>query len=235
MTWPVPGREDRVRAGSWYTLPTIVLANDVGDLMTEVIKSVSLPPIVDAQDESTDPERTRLIALYFMTIFGFRAIRAAIAVMSVGYTEQAVSHNRLLDELHNRAQKISEDKSGDLARQWLDGRWNPKGAKLAGRDLWDMMSAPAHAGVRGILDWIAVSQEDGTTGMVVGPEQRPEVANAMLAYMMGEGRDLAVMLAKANGKTLSLTALDARLAEAHDRFLPEKHGDGGGKNEKTKQ
>jgi hypothetical protein len=92
------------------------------------------------------------------------------------------SFNRLLDELHGRAQKALEDTSGHIAREWLDGRWNPKGAKLAGRDMWDMMSAPAHAGVRGVLDWIAVSREDGGTGIVVGPEQRPEVANASLSF-----------------------------------------------------
>jgi hypothetical protein len=156
-----------------------------------------------------------------MTIFGFRAIRAAIAVLRVGYSEQAVGHNRLLDELHGRAQKITEDASGDLARQWLDGHWNPKGAKLAGRDLWDMMSAPAHAGVRGVLDWIAVSNDDGTTSMVVGPEARPEVGNAMLTYMAGEGRDLALMLAKAAGKRLNLVELDARINSAHDLYVPD--------------
>jgi hypothetical protein len=96
--------------------------------------------------------------------------------------------------------------------------------------MWDMMSARAHAGVRGVLDWIAVSKEDGTTGIVVGPEQRPEVANAMLAYMAGEGRDLANMLAQANSKTLNLGALDARLARAHALYIPDTDaaGDGNG-------
>jgi hypothetical protein len=225
MTWPIPGREERLRVESLEKLPALTLADDVGHLMAEVIQSVSLPPLEGSEDDSTDPERARLLALYFMTIFGFRAIRAAIAILRVGYSEQAVGHNRLLDELHGRAQKIHEDASGDLARQWLDGRWNPKGAKLAGRDMWDMMSAPAHAGVRGVLDWIAVSNDDGTTSMVVGPEARPEVGNAMLAYMAGEGRDLALMLAKSAGKRLNLVELDARIKSAHDLYVPDSQAE----------
>jgi hypothetical protein len=205
-------------------LPVLALADDVGQLMTGVIASVSVPPIEGAEEEQeTDPERARLLALYFMTIFGLRAMRAAIAVLSVGYTEQAIGLNRLVDELRGRAQKVYEDNSGDLARQWLAGRWNPKGAKLAGRDLWDTMSAPAHAGVKGVLDWIAISREDGTTDLVVGPEQRPHVANGALAYMSGSGRDLAMMLANVSGFPVDLAALDARINEAHDRYVP---GDG---------
>src|SRR4051794_26494013 len=93
MTWPIPSIEDRFRAGAWRTLPVLALADDVGQLMTGVIASVSLPPIEDAEEEESAPERARLLALYFMTIFGFRAMRAAIAVLGAGYTEQAVGLN----------------------------------------------------------------------------------------------------------------------------------------------
>jgi hypothetical protein len=54
MTWPISSLEERLRAGSWHTLPVIGLADDVGHLMAEVIQSVSLDPIEDGADEDAE-------------------------------------------------------------------------------------------------------------------------------------------------------------------------------------
>src|SRR5205823_6554719 len=100
---------------------------------------------------------------------------AAMAVLSSGYEDQAIGYQRLVDELQNRARKVWEDKSGNYAREWLDGKTLGKGAKLAGQDFWEFLSAPVHGNVRAVLDWLAVSEDDGATHVVVGPERRPQV------------------------------------------------------------
>ena len=160
-----------------------------------------------------------------MAIIALRALRAAIHVLSVGYEDQSVGFQRLIDELHNRAQKVRADSSGDYARQWLDGRSLGKGAKLAGQDFWEFLSGPVHGNVRAVLDWLAVSQDDGSARVVIGPERRPEVANAALTYMASEGRDIASMLAVEAGIKVDTRELDRRIQAAHDQYIPDEPRD----------
>jgi hypothetical protein len=159
-----------------------------------------------------------------MWFIAVRAMRAAMRVLMIGYEEQSVSYQRLIDELHNRAQQIRADESGDHARRWLDGRPIGTGARLAGQGFWEFLSGPVHANVRAVLDWLAVSQDDGSTRVVVGPERRPEVANAALTYIASEGRDIANLLALEAGLSLNLTEIDRQIHQAHDAYIPEEPG-----------
>lgn len=156
-----------------------------------------------------------------MGILAFRALRASIQIISVGYEDQAVGFQRLIDELHNRAQKVRGDSSGEYARQWLKGRSLDKGAKLAGQDFWEFMSGPVHANARAVFDWLAISQEDGSTNIVIGPERRREMACAALTYMAGECRDIASQLALEAGLRLDLAQIDRRISEAQATYMPE--------------
>ena len=217
MAWPVPANEDRLRASMWRDVPVLTLIDDAGALATSILARIRIPP----REDDADADEARVHALWFMTIVAFRATRAAVGVISLGYEDQAIGYARLVDELHGRAEKISEDASGDLARQWLSGRWNPKGAKLAGQDFWEMLSGPVHANVRAVLDWIAISQDDGSANVVVGPERRPEMANATLVYLSGELRDLAAMLAKAARIPVDLSKIDGAIKEAQDLHIPD--------------
>lgn len=149
-----------------------------------------------------------------MAVIAFRAARAAIWVSRVGYEDQAVAYVRLIDELHNRAQRVRADASGNYAPKWLAGRLG-KGAKLAGQEFWEMLSGPVHATARAVLDWLAISQDDGSTKVVLGPERRPEVANGTLVYIAGELRDIAAMLSAAAGMPLDgLAPLTAAVQSA---------------------
>jgi hypothetical protein len=65
-----------------------------------------------------------------------------------------------------------------------------------------LLSGPVHANVRAVLDWLAISQDDASTKVVLGPERRPDVANATLVYIAGELRDIAAMLSGAAGLPL---------------------------------
>ena len=219
--WPIPKREDGLRQTADVDLPTLALADEVSRLLGEVIQSIS----IDAAREDRNPKDFRLHALWFMAIIALRALRAAMQALRSGYEDQSVGYQRLIDELHNRAQKVRDDDSGDYARQWLDGRGLGKGAKLAGQDFWEFLSGPVHANARAALDWIAISQPDGSAKIVIGPERRPEVSNAALTYMASEGRDIANLLAMEAGRGLNLTALDARIREAVATWIPDSEED----------
>lgn len=160
-----------------------------------------------------------------MAILALRALRAAVQVLRSGYEDQSLGYQRLIDELHNRVQKVRKDTSGDYARQWLEGRGRVKGAKLAGQEFWEAMSGPVHAEVRAVLDWIAVTQPDGSAKVVIGPERRSKVANAALSYMASQGRDIASILAIETDQVLELTALDASIREALASYIRDQEED----------
>lgn len=200
---------------AYADLEALALADHATAALAGVLASVPVPP------SDSGAAASQHNALWMMCIAGLRAARAAMAVIGRGYEDQAIGHARLIDELHNRAQKVREDSSGEYARQWLQGKPPGSGAKLAGQDFWELISGPVHADPRGILDWLAVSQDDGTTSVVVGPERRPDVTNATLTYIASEIRDLACMLLKQVGRPLDgFTDLTKDLEEAFDKHLP---------------
>jgi hypothetical protein len=216
-------RERKFREEADGALPTLALAGKVTQLMLEVAQAVT----IDASVGDPPPEQLRRHALWFMNIIGLRAIRAAMTVLRTGYEDQSLGYQRLVDELHNRAQKVSADQSGSYADEWLKGRSLGKGAKMAGQEFWEFLSGPVHASTKAVFDWLAVPQDDGTAKVVIGPERRPVVANAALSYMASEGRDLAVLLAAEAGLPLDLRKLDAELKTAHDEYIPGDEASGG--------
>jgi hypothetical protein len=103
----------------------------------------------------------------------------------------------------------------------LAGRNLGKGAKLAGREFWDYLSGPVHANVRAVLDWLTITQPDGSNEVKLGPERRPVVANATLTLMASETRDIANLLALHFGVRLDLRALDSKIHAAKGKYIPE--------------
>jgi hypothetical protein len=219
--WPIPEKEEALRLAAEVDLPTLALADNVSRLLAEVVQGIS----IDATEEDPCPKALRIHALWFMAIIALRALRAAMQAFRTGYEDQAVGYQRLIDELHNRAQRLAKDESGGYARHWLEGRGLGKGAKLAGQEFWEFMSGPVHANARAVLDWVAISQTDGSTQIVAGPERRPEVANPALVFMATEGRDIANLLAIESGRPRNIVALDAQIREASAIWIPDDRGD----------
>lgn len=212
----VPQQEAALLAGAQRDLAALQLADEVTALLVDFIQRIRIEPRQPDGESAND----RLHALWYMAISALRASRAAMHVLSLGYEDQSVGYQRLIDELHNRAQKVRADASGQYASQWLAGRSQGKGAKLAGQEFWDFLSRPSHADVRAIMDWIAVPHEDGSVKIVIGPERRPEQANAALTYISGEARDIASMLAAEAGLAVDLRSLDLRIAAAQAEYIP---------------
>jgi hypothetical protein len=194
----------------------LALADEASRLLVEVVQGIK----IDAASENRSARGYRVHALWFMAIIALRALRAAMQALRSGYEDQSLGFQRLIDELHNRAQKVRADDSGDYARLWLEGRGVGKGAKLAGQEFWEFLSQPVHANARAVFDWIAVSQPDGSAKIVIGPERRPEIANPALVYMASEARDLANILAIEAGINLDISNLDGRIRQALTTWIP---------------
>jgi hypothetical protein len=215
-------RERQLDSTATSELAALALADKASRTLADLIQQAPVSP------RTTAPTADQLghQAIWFMAVIAFRAARAAIWVSRVGYEDQAVAYVRLIDELHNRAQRVREDPSGNYAREWLAGRSLGKGAKLAGQEFWDMLSGPVHANARAVLDWLAISQDDGSTKVVLGPERRPDVANGTLIYIAGELRDIAAMLSAAAGMPLDgLAPLTLAIQSAqHEHWGPDALG-----------
>ncbi len=156
-----------------------------------------------------------------MAIIATRAVRACMAVITVGYEDQGIGYTRLLTELVAASEKVVTDHSGQYAQQWLDGK-TKTGAKLAGQELYEIVSGPAHADVKAVLDWLAVTGKDDDHKVILGPERRAEQANPTLVYAAGAARDVAVQLAHLRGVNLNraqLDKLDRELAAGRDRWM----------------
>ncbi|MGH2864396.1 MAG: hypothetical protein ACRDJX_04010 [Solirubrobacteraceae bacterium] len=220
--WIVPQREREFAERAFAEraereLDSLELADQASRLLAELIQEVR----VDASGEDRNPDELRRHALWLIAIITFRALRAAIHVFSIGYEDQAIGYQRLIDEAHNRAIKIADDTSGELAREWLAGRNHGKGAKLAGQDAWEFLSGPVHANVAAVHDWLAVSQPDGSARVTIGPERRPEMTDPGLTFMAGEARDIAYKLATSAEIVLDLKALDASIRAAQAKHIAD--------------
>jgi hypothetical protein len=163
-----------------------------------------------------------------MAIQAFRALRVAMNTIAIGYDDQAVGKVRLIFELHARAEKTLKDESGEYAREWLAGGSGGSGARLVGQKFWETLSGPPHATVRGTLDWTAISNEDGTTEIVLGPERRSDLSNSTLTSLAANIRDIGHMLEVVTGVSVGdLEELDAEIDALGKIYLPEDGGSPG--------
>lgn len=206
-----------MRSEAAEALPALGLAADTSEILLGAIKQVSFPP----QEEEPTTDQWRQQAIWFMAIIGYRALRAAMTVITTGYEDQSGTYQRLLQELHGRALAVRRDKSGEIAKNWIAGRPTHKGAKIVGQDMWEFLSGPVHANAKAVFDWLAVSQSDGTAKIVVLPERRAELSNAALAFMASVARDLANLLALECSIQLDLAELDPRIKAAEEKYLPD--------------
>jgi hypothetical protein len=200
------------------TLPTLGVAGRADAYLLSVIDAAAVPP---AADPPTTDE-SRHLAIWIMAIQTHRATRSAMLLHAIGYPDQAVVFKRIIGELHAGVEKVWDDKSGEYARTWLDDRTGVGGAKAMGQELYKMLSGTAHATVRGTLDWTAISLEDGSVQVEVGPSHRPEVANPSLTIVASEVRDIGCMLARLSGKGGDPPGdLDAELQNGFATYLPD--------------
>jgi hypothetical protein len=220
--WSFPAQEASLSHTASIDLPMLAVADLASRLLSDVIGRTPLPP--SSTGEGRDVAGLQHRAIWFMAIIATRSLRACMAVIRVGYEEQAVDYTRLAAELVSASQKVVDDHSGEYASQWLHGR-TATGSKLAGQEFYKQVSGPLHANVDGILDWLVIPVGDGNHNVVIGPERRPEGANATLVFMAGTARDIAVRLAGHRGLGINVSQLDMEIHAGQARFLVAEEGD----------
>ena len=102
--WIVPQREEALRERATDDLPELLLVDKVTHAVAALIQQTP----VDARQSDRSAAEYQHQALWLMTVMGFRALRAAMHVIAVGYEEQAAGYQRLIDELWSRARKVRE-------------------------------------------------------------------------------------------------------------------------------
>ena len=210
--WIVPQQEEVLRNRALDDIPELLLADKISRAVVDLVQATP----VDARRTEGAPSEFQHQALWLMAVIGLRALRAAMNVIAVGYEDQAAGYQRLIDELWNRAQKVRSDKSGNYARQWCEGKPPGKAAKLTEQDLWEFWSRTQHADPAAVLNWVAVTQEDGSAKVLLGPERRPDIVRGTITVMLSEVRDLGGMLAAQTSTPVpDLDALTDEIVAAH--------------------
>lgn len=186
--------EKSLGASANEELPTLYVLDVASDRLGWVLTQAGFEATTD---DPPPASYQRAKALLYMGVLAVRTARAAMAVMERGYEPETLTYKRMLFELHSRAQRVLADGSGEYARQWLKGRAGKPAGSLreAPSGLWETFSHSSHADYRAVENFLAVSKPDGT-GLVVLPERRADLANATLATMAGEIRDIAGLIAR---------------------------------------
>lgn len=210
--------EEDLRQRAAEDLPALEVASKAGDRLASIISGTPVPPAAGNQSARERQHH----AIWLMAIQAFRALRVAMNTIAIGYDDQAVGKVRLIFEVHARAEKTLNDLTGEYAREWLAGRSGGSGARLVGQHFWETLSGPPHATVRGTLDWMAISNEDGTTEVVLGPERRIQLSNSTLTSLAANIRDIGHMLEIVTGVSAGgLEQLDAEIDALGKIYLPE--------------
>lgn len=142
---------------------------------------------------SGDVDTLRLLAQQYIGIRAFRVIRAARAVLSVGYEAEARAHDRILVELQAHRVAIMEDETGKAALDWFKGKLG-KGisgrvGQLGSKDLYANLSTDSHG------DPAPVARLTDETNTVSINPTRGIASRASLWLYAGFARDQAVVIA----------------------------------------
>jgi hypothetical protein len=216
--------EGALRSSVWVDLPAYAVADAASQTLLWVIDRAGFEAVEDGEDPP--PSYWRAKALLYLGVLGVRTVRAGMAVISNGYEAEAMTYKRALMEVHSRARRVFDDRSGTYAREWLRGRAG-KPAKAVGGyspdDFWSMLSHSSHADHRAVENFLAISQPDGSTTLLTNPERRGRVSNVTLAVFAGEARDVARLLAAEHDIAIpQLAELDAAIAS----YFPWNEGEG---------
>ncbi len=194
-------------------LPAYRIADAATDALTWALEHAEIP----AGEGDPPPLYFRQRALLYLAVMTLRETRAVLALLGSGYEAEAVTHMRTIIEASSRAQSVENDPSGTYAKSWLEGKaGKPSSAfsKVDADDLWKLMSHQSHADYRAVENWYAVTQEDGTHGLLIMPERRVQVSGTAASMTAGHCRDMARVLGTAFGFEIpDLAALDAALRD----------------------
>lgn len=158
----------------------------------------------------------------------FRAMRAASAVLSIGYEPEARALDRIIVELVAHRKTIQADSTGDEAERWLNGDAGfgitKKVNAMQPEDLYKNLSQDAHGDPRAV--WRLYDAE--SNAFMLGPQRAPFAARASLLMHAGVAVDQTELLG-ALGQ-LEITGLDelsGAIRASHGRLIRDGEAAGG--------
>jgi hypothetical protein len=114
-----------------------------------LIQEMGSAPIRSDRTQTPRPEEFQRSAVLFIATRTLRAIRASLAVLSVGYEVEAQVYDRLLFELRGRLRQVMRDSSGKTAQRWVEGESPTRVSRLASSDderrIYAVLSQAVHA------------------------------------------------------------------------------------------
>lgn len=220
--------EERLRDTADEELAALGVVRQATEALSWALAQSDMPPAPEG--EPLPAAHAVGTALLFLGVMAHRAVRAAMALIAVGYEPEALGLKRLLTEIHARVKTIIEDSSGQHAREWLEGRPPSTPRKLVAKhgdsEVWKLYSESAHADAAAVKSWLLQRGADREWGIIGSPERRPEFANLVIVELAYEVRDIAVALATIRGlQPPALAALNRALNDAEARYLAPEDGE----------
>jgi hypothetical protein len=111
--------EERLQAYADAELETLPLVDGATNVLVWVLEQAGFE---GSDDDPPLASYWRARALLYIGALAIRALRCAAILISSGYEPEALVFKRTLSEALARAQRVHRDKSGEYARQWLQGR-----------------------------------------------------------------------------------------------------------------
>src|SRR3954464_11476345 len=205
-------REGALRATVRADLPAYAIAEHATDALLWTLRHAG----GEAYKGKGEPPACwwRAKALMYLGVITLRTVRAAMAVLSVGYEAEIMGYVRTLAEARGRALKVTADRSGSYARQWLNrpGPGPPAGpvVDVLPKGLWDDLSHASHADPRAIENLGAIFRGDGVLN--VAPERDVDRSNSSVAMLAGHAHAMAEIIAKEHKLTVpGLAEVEAAL------------------------
>lgn len=156
--------------------------------------------------EGTREEAGPVLQLYAQQVIGvriFRTIRAAMAVLEVGYEPEAGALDRIIVELVAHRRTIQSDPSGEEARLWLEGKRahgiSAKVNAMQPQGLYANLCEEAHGDPRVV--WRLYDEDSGA--LMLSPQRRPFTARSSLLMYAGTACDQTKLVAGLAGFELS--------------------------------
>ena len=196
--------EEQFEAFGSFARTEINMCERAATYLVAAIQRCGPGPIRADPEEEVSVGQLRLGAMLGIAIRMVRAMRAALAVLSVGYEVEGGVYDRLLLELHGRMAQIADDASGEVAHRWLRGEAPSRIGRIWSnstmRNLYANLSSTVHADSR-IFGYLFESSVDA---LLIGPRRTHMTRVSMLAQSV-VAYDAIVRLSRETGITIEGT------------------------------
>ncbi|MBJ7353768.1 MAG: hypothetical protein JHC98_03000 [Thermoleophilaceae bacterium] len=153
LGWSEDDYEEELRTSFFSDCPERALVSLATSFARSLIED---SPIFEVPGPEPEAQKTHLLlAAQLTSTRMLRAARAATASLSIGYEPEARALIRIMVELAPHAEYWQTDPTGELAREWLDGKHEygvtKKVAEILDRGIYKELCIDAHGDPRSLF------------------------------------------------------------------------------------